>query len=57
MTDDRVLVLKAAMAGQIPITMVRPEEVLELEMTVMNVVLERKVREGRMAFREHSTLQ
>lgn len=51
MKADRILVLKAAMAGQIPISMVRPEEVVELEMTVMNAIIEQKARAGLMAFR------
>ena len=51
MKDDRVLVLRAAMAGQIPITMVRPDEVTYLEMTVMNAMIELKARKGFMAFR------
>jgi len=54
MNIDRVLVLKAAMAGQVPMGMVTPEEVVELELNVMDAILERKYFEGKMAFRVDS---
>lgn len=57
MNVDRVLVLKAAMAGQVPMSMVTPEEIVELELNCMELQVERKLREGFIVFADHNTLQ
>ncbi len=50
MTSDRILVARAVFAGQLPAHYLSAEEVVEVEEELMEVIMERKVLEGKLVF-------
>lgn len=50
MNSDRILVARAVFAGQLPAHYLSAEEVVEVEEEMMEVIMERKVLEGKLVF-------
>ena len=50
MNSDRILVARAVFAGQLPAHYLSAEEVVEVEEELMEVIMERKVLEGKLVF-------
>lgn len=50
MNSDRILVARAVFAGQLPAHYLSAEEVVEVEEEVMELLMEKKVLEGKLVF-------
>jgi len=50
MNSDRILVARAVFAGQLPAHYLSAEEVVEVEEEMMEVIMEKKVLEGKLVF-------
>lgn len=50
MNSDRVLVARAVFAGQLPGNVLTAAEMVELEEEMMEVIMEKKHREGKLVF-------
>lgn len=50
MKKKRIKVLKKVLAGELPVEELSPEELFELEEAVMNLVIQKKLEEGKITF-------
>lgn len=50
MTDDRLLVARAVFAGQLPAVALTDAEILELDLEVMDMIIEKKALNNPMVF-------
>lgn len=50
MNSDRILVARAVFAGQLPGNVLTADEMVEIEEELMDVIMERKVLEGKLVF-------
>lgn len=50
MTSDRVLVARAVFAGQLPAHLLTAHELVEIEEEMMEIIMEKKLAEGKMVF-------
>ena len=50
MNSDRILVARAVFAGQLPAHYLSAEEVVEVEEEMMEMIMEKKMLEGKLVF-------
>lgn len=50
MNSDRVLVARAVFAGQLPAFHLSADEMVEIEEEMMEMIMEKKVLEGKLVF-------
>ena len=57
MNIDRSLVARAVFAGQLPASVLTEQDIVDIELNTMELIIERKLYEGKVVFADHDTLQ